>query len=109
MNPADSVPTLPAVLAVVLYMVIGTSLGRLYYRRRHGVRLGTGWGAFDSGSLRVFALTFVWPIAVFVPTLRDPELCLHQHHVLERARARRSHEAHHEALRSALDEERGNR
>jgi hypothetical protein len=71
------------------YMGVGILVAnRFYFPRRHGVRsrLGAGLAGLDAGFLGAIAVAYTWPIAVWLPMVRDPEPCRHEHHVLARAR-----------------------
>ncbi|MDN5931059.1 MAG: hypothetical protein L0I24_08355 [Pseudonocardia sp.] len=86
---------------LLLYVGIGNFIANRYFRRRHGVRgrLGRGLASFDSGWVGSLAVSMTWPVAVFSPAVRDPELCTHQHHVLARDGDRRRAQEAQEALR----------
>ncbi|GCE38835.1 hypothetical protein Rhow_002359 [Rhodococcus wratislaviensis] len=55
------------------------------------------------GSLGLYAVGVTWPVSLFLPSVRNPELCMHPDHLLARDEARR----HFERVEEALQRERG--
>ena len=70
-----------AVLALT-YFGIGVFLAKGYYLRRHGVVATSG----DRGRSTAGFIGLSWPVTVWFAGIRDPEMCKHHHHALERTR-----------------------
>lgn len=91
------------IFLILIYLMIGQFVAnRFYFPRRHGVRgrLGRGWRAStDSGWIGAMCVSFIWPVAFFLPSVRNPQLCTHPHHVHARQQQRREAESYREALR----------
>jgi hypothetical protein len=67
--------------ALILVYVVGVRyVARRYFARRHGLSLEKG----ELGVLSASWIGAAWPVAIFLPTVREPELCSHHRHVLER-------------------------
>lgn len=83
----------------IIYIIGGAWYTRLWFARRHGV----GFDKDDRGAYSAACVALIWPIAIFVPSIKYPQLCTHSHHVLAR------HQAEQEAysVREQLDRERG--
>ena len=83
----------------LVYFIVTLVFVHKYYARRHGIRLNRFRGNELSISL-IFAvfIGIIWPIAIFVPSLRYPQLCTCPEHVFRRQEARREAERYHEAL-----------
>lgn len=92
---------LAVLFAVLAYVGIGNLIANRYFRRRHGVRgkLGRGLASFDAGWVESLLVSLTWPVSVFSASVRDPELCTHQHHVLARDGDRRRAQEAQDALR----------
>lgn len=75
------------VFLVLIYLVGGWWYMRVWFARRHGV----GFDKKDSGAYSAAYVGIIWPIAIFVPSIKYPQLCTHSHHVLARQQA--EHEA----------------
>jgi hypothetical protein len=88
---------------MLVYMFIGAMLGKRYWQQKHGVYKRVIGGGADVLFSSVFPWFFLWPVFLFIPKFREPELCQCPDHVQARATARRNAEAHQQALR----EERG--
>ncbi len=65
---------------VLAYLVAMRYVGRRYFAHRHGVSLEKG----EVGVLSAGMIGVVWPITIFLPGVREPELCSHHRHVLQR-------------------------
>lgn len=78
-------------VAVLAYLGIGVILADRFFRRRHGVpiRRGRGLASLDVGFMGWGAVMYTWPIAMWLPSVREPALCDHDHHLLERDEIRR--------------------
>jgi hypothetical protein len=89
------------IFAFLAYVGAGNFFANRYFGRRHGVRgrLGRGWASFDAGWPGAVCVSMTWPVSIFLDSVRDPELCAHQHHVLARDEARRRSERAEETLR----------
>ena len=78
----------------VIYMVGGYWYTLLWFSRRHGVVFDKS----DSGAYSAVLVGVIWPIAIFVPSIKYPQLCTHSHHVLARQQQRSEEESVREAL-----------
>lgn len=81
------------------YFIVSLVFVHKYYARRHGIRLNR----FRDNELSISFIVAVfigvmWPVTIFVPSLRYPELCACPEHVFRRQQARREAERYHEAL-----------
>lgn len=70
-------------ILVLVYLVGGAWYTRLWFARRHGV----GFDKNDKGAYGAACVGIIWPIAIFVPSIKYPRLCMHSHHVLARKQA----------------------
>lgn len=93
-------------IALVLYLLTGPVLMRVYVLRRHGSPMGWGWDAVEPGFLEALALAVVWPVAIFFSTVRNPDVCRHDVHVLTRHEMRCQLAESRAALRNARAAER---
>lgn len=94
------------IFLILLYVFVGNVIAnRFYYPRRCGVRGRIGWGwrasTAESGWISALCVSITWPIAIFLPSVRDPEPCTHRNHVLARQQARQEDEHIEETLRQA--------
>lgn len=75
-------PFLKFLLAVFIYETIGVAVAKVLYARKHGISIriiGGGWDATPA-----LPIMLLWPIYLAVPSLRNPELCRHPHHIMIR-------------------------
>lgn len=84
------------VIAIV-YILIGMAVGKYWYQRRHGVSIKVINGGANVIFSSVFPISFIWPVFLFIPSLRDPELCRHPGHILARDAARADYEQYQAA------------
>jgi hypothetical protein len=84
---------------ISIWFVGGIVNARYYYRRRHGLLLTPG----AQGKNAAVLFSMFWPIALFAPAYRGPQLCTHQAHVRRRADNRQVAAEHEQLVR----EERG--
>jgi hypothetical protein len=71
-------------ILVIVYLVGLRVVGRRYFARRHGLL----WRRGDIGGMRAALVGMAWPVTVWLPTVRQPELCSHHNHVLQRNQLR---------------------
>lgn len=93
-------------IVTAVYISIGMAVGKFWYQRRHGVYIKVINGGANVIFSAVFPISFVWPLFVIVPQLRNPELCRHPSHVLARDEARQDYANYQAAL--ARDEQHRN-
>lgn len=88
-------------IAFISYAVIGRAIGTSYWRRKHGVYRSFFFSteAIFTGMFGFLAVGLTWPVSIFIPAVRAPELCTHGSHILERDSARREYEQMEDALR----------
>jgi hypothetical protein len=80
---------------LVLVWFVGTIVNtRLYYGRRHGVKISP----HARGSLTAAYTSMLWPVLLFSESYRNPQMCSHSQHVQLRGDVRRS-EAYSHLLR----------
>lgn len=89
---------------ILLYVGIGNFYAnRFYSPRRCGVRRRLGWGwkasTSESGWFGALCVSIAWPIAIFMSSVKNPELCAHRDHVLARQQALQEDERYEGALR----------
>lgn len=90
----------------ILYILIAAGWGRVYFARKHGVRLGSGIGALlNPGSMEGLLVGMAWPVTLF--TARDPEPCTHRDHVIARGAQHDQYEADNRRYEESLRRERG--
>lgn len=94
------------IIVLLVYVGIGNFIANRYFFRRHRVRgrLGRGWAGFDAGWPGALAVSISWPVAIFLESVRNPELCTHHRHVLARDEARRRSLMVDEVLRRETSE-----
>lgn len=93
------------IVVFVLYLLGGLIVGNLYYRRRHGVAGNLGWGwSGQPGQMAAAVIAATWPVAIFLPSTRKPQLCRHRDHILARDESRRLSGAASEAYRREMGE-----
>lgn len=68
----------------VVYVFVGMFVGKWYWQRRHGVYKQVFGGGADALFSAVFPISIVWPVLFLFPGFRNPELCRHPSHILER-------------------------
>ena len=85
-------------IGVAIYVMVGMAVGKWYWQRRHGVYKKVINGGADAIFSSVFPISFVWPILLFLPKFRNPDLCRCPDHVMTRDRARQDAEAYAAAL-----------
>lgn len=90
----------------LVYLLVGMAVGKWYWQRRHGLHKKVINGGADVIFSSVLPISLVWPILLFFPNFRDPELCACPNHVRTRAAARREAEAHLQALGEERDSRR---
>ncbi|MDH6284934.1 hypothetical protein [Prescottella agglutinans] len=90
-------------IGTAIYILVGMFVGKWYWQRRHGVYKKVLNGGSDVVFSSVFPISFVWPILLFLPKFRDPELCMCPDHVMARDQARQAAAAYE----AALDRENG--
>ena len=80
-------------IALLVYLGIGAVIADRFFRRRHGVPMkrGRGLAGLDAGLMGWGAVLFTWPVATWLPSVRHPALCGHDHHLLERDDVRQRH------------------
>jgi hypothetical protein len=80
-------------VAVLVYLGIGVIIADRFFRRRHGVPMkrGRGLAGLDAGLMGWGTVLFTWPVAMWLPSVREPTLCDHDHHLLERDEIRQHH------------------
>ena len=81
-----------------IYLVGGWWYTRVWFARRHGV----GFDKHDTGAYAAAFVSVMWPVAIFVPSIKYPQLCTHSHHVLARQQA----EQEADSVSEQLDRER---
>ncbi len=87
-----------AVFVIVFaYVSIGMFVGKAYYQRRHGVYKKIINGGADAIFSIVTPISLVWPILFLFPGFRQPTLCRHPSHVLQRDAARAEYEQYQAA------------
>jgi hypothetical protein len=72
------------VILVIGYFVGVRIVGRRYFARRHGVSLRFG----EAGSMGATMVAAGWPVTMWLQSVRQPEICAHHHHVLQRNQLR---------------------
>lgn len=98
--------TLAAIFGVLVlaYFIVALVFTHKYYARRHGFRLNYFRGNnFSIGLMVASFIGAMWPIIIFVPSLRYPQLCTCPEHVFQRQEVRRETERY----QAALEEEQG--
>lgn len=86
----------------IIWIVGVIIFGRRYYARRHGVRLDDS-NKYSIGSIAAALVGAAWPITIFSPAFRSPQLCTCPDHLLARQQQRR----YEDSVREALREEQG--
>lgn len=79
------------------YILIGIGVAKFWYQRRHGVPIkiiNGGWNAVFSSA---FPMSFIWPLILLMPSLRNPELCRHPHHIMQRDEMRAEYDRYRAA------------
>lgn len=69
-------------MLVVAYFIGVRVVARRYFMRRHGVSLEKG----EQGMVEALAISAIWPISIFLQSVRNPTSCSHHRHILEHDR-----------------------
>ncbi|MEU6582483.1 hypothetical protein [Nocardia sp. NPDC046763] len=79
-------PFIAGILVIIVYDVIGVAVAKVLYPRRHGIGIKIINGGMDAAP--ALPIVLLWPLWLAIPSLRNPELCRHPHHILARDEAR---------------------
>ena len=91
---------------IIAYTLTGMFVAKSWYQQRHGIHFKLINGGADAIFSSVFVMSFVWPLILIVPSLRNPKLCRHPSHVLARDEARQRYEQY-QAAAARDDQHRG--
>jgi hypothetical protein len=67
---------------VVAYFIGVRVVARRYFVRRHGVSLEKG----EKGMTEALAIAAIWPVTIFVDSVKNPTRCNHHRHILQNNR-----------------------
>jgi hypothetical protein len=70
------------IITILIYIIMSSYTAKRYYLRRHGVTPQRG----EPGTSTAGMIGLLWPITLFLESVREPTRCSHHRHVLERAR-----------------------
>ncbi len=98
----ESILSVEFFVGVIVYELIGIIVGKWYWQRRHGLRkkifLQGSAAAWDVVFSSILMFIFIWPILLFFPKIRNPELCSCPGHVEKRAQMRQDYANYQQAL-----------